>query len=288
MGLVKWVAWIVLAIGVLWASLALIGAWRWQGLVGALRAGLVERRAVSGPQHYDVAVLAGLPAPVQRYFQAVLAPGQPMITTVTVAHAGMFNMGTDVDQWKPFSSTQTVVTQRPGFVWDGTIAMFPGVPVRVIDAYVGGEGILRPAIFGVFTLTHLHGHGAIAQGELMRFLAEAAWYPTALLPASGVVWTPLDDQSARATLTDGDVTVSLIFHFGDDGLIATVRAEARGRTVGQRVIPTPWEGRWSNYQIIHGMKVPMTGEVAWILPAGDKPYWRGTITAMTVDLATGP
>jgi hypothetical protein len=83
-------------------------------------------------------------------------------------------------------------------------------------------------------------------------------------------------------------SLALIGAWRWQGLIATVRAEARGRTVGDRVIPTPWEGRWSNYQIILGMKVPMTGEVAWILPAGDKPYWRGTITAMTVDVATGP
>jgi hypothetical protein len=26
------------------------------------------------------------------------------------------------------------------------------------------------------------------------------------------------------------------------------------------------------------MQVPMTGEVAWLLPEGDLPYWRGTIT----------
>jgi hypothetical protein len=28
------------------------------------------------------------------------------------------------------------------------------------------------------------------------------------------------------------------------------------------------------------MRVPMRGEVAWLLPEGDKPYWRGTVTAL--------
>lgn len=40
--------------------------------------------------------------------------------------------------------------------------------------------------------------GEVAQGELMRFFAEAAWYPTALLPSQGVRWQAVDDTSARA------------------------------------------------------------------------------------------
>ena len=40
----------------------------------------------------------------------------------------------------------------------------------------------------------------MAEGELMRFLAEAAWYPTALLPSQGVRWQGADERSAFATL----------------------------------------------------------------------------------------
>jgi len=47
-------------------------------------------------------------------------------------------------------------------------------PVRVHDAYIAGEGILQPAILGLFTLINLRGGGDVAQGELMRFFAEAA------------------------------------------------------------------------------------------------------------------
>ena len=64
-----------------------------------------------------------------------------------------------------------------------------------------------------------------------------------------------------------------------------VRAEARERTVGGKLIATPWEGRWSDYQRRDGMMVPMSGEVAWILPGGPKPYWRGRITALSYRFA---
>ena len=121
----------------------------------------------------------------------------------------------------------------------------------------------------------------MAQGELMRFFAEAAWYPTALLPSQGVRWEPVDDRSARAILVDGSLSLTMTFSFGPDGTIRSARAEARGRTVAGKVVMTPWEGRWSNVETHDGMRVPMTGEVAWLTPQGRKPYWRGTITSLS-------
>jgi hypothetical protein len=72
-----------------------------------------------------------------------------MVAGVRVQHTGTFNVGETTDQWKPFTSDQKVVTQRPGFDWNGRVAMMPGVPVRVHDAYVAGEGILHASLLGL-------------------------------------------------------------------------------------------------------------------------------------------
>ena len=112
------------------------------------------------------------------------------------------------------------------------------------------------------SLVNLRGTPEIAQGELMRFLAEAAWYPTALLPSQGVQWKAIDDFCAKATLKDGETAPTLLFRFDENGLIKSVRAEARGRTVAGAVIPTPWEGQWSSYERRDGMCIPTEGEVA--------------------------
>jgi hypothetical protein len=62
-----------------------------------------------------------------------------------------------------------------------------------------------------------------------------------------------------------------------------VRAEARGRTVGQGVVMTPWEGRWWDYAQHDGMTVPMRGEVAWLTPDGRRSYWRGQVTTLAYE-----
>lgn len=282
---IKWGLALVAGLAVLWGGLLAYGSWRWQARTAGLLADLSATAGPSAAAPYDPAILADLPPPVQRFFRAALTPGLAPVTAVSIAHEGSFNMGEATDNWKPFTSRQEVRILRPGFVWDGTIRMAPGLPVRVHDAYVAGRGVLVPALLGLVKLTDLSGGGAIAEGEAMRWLAESAWYPTALLPGHGVTWTAIDDRSALATLTDGDITIALTFRFGPDDLIASVRAEARQRTVAGRMIPTPWEGHWSDYHSQDGMMVPMTGEVAWILPEGPKPYWRGRITALTYRFA---
>jgi hypothetical protein len=263
----------------------LYGKFRWEAGTRILRERLEAERKPVQPKVFDAGELHGLPMPVQRYFRTVLREGQPLVVAATAGQTGTFNIGERADTWKPFTSTQRVVTQRPGFVWDGRVAMMPGVSVHVHDAYVGGVGVLHPALLGLVTLLDMRGTRDIAEGELLRFFAEAAWYPTALLPSQGVRWEAVDDDSARGTLTDGAITVTLLFRFNAAGLIETVRAEARGRTVSGKVVPTPWEGRWSNYEQRAGMQVPTQGEVAWLVPGGPKPYWRGRITGLDYEFA---
>lgn len=268
---------VVLALGV--AAAVVYGNARWDSETRALRERIDAARAppILGTAIHHADDLVALPAPVQRYFRTALTEGQPLVATVSLAHTGTFDMGEDAAQWKPFTSTQRVVTRPPGFDWDARIAVVPGVAVHVHDAYVAGAGLLRASVLGLVPVADLRGSGELAQGELMRYLAEAAWYPTALLPSQGVRWEPIDAKSARATLADGGTWVSLVFRFGDDGLIDTVRADTRGRTIANTVVATPWMGRFWNYTVRDGMRVPLDGEVAWVMPEGPKPYWRGHV-----------
>lgn len=273
---------------VLALALAAWGRARWRARTQALETRLQAARTAPAQTRYNARELEGLPPPVQRYFRTVLRDGQAIVRSLRVQHSGQFNLGEEVDRWVPFTSRQHVVTQRPGFVWDARMPVLPGLPlltVHVHDAYIGGRGELHPALLGLVPLGSPSPSAELDSGELMRFFAEAAWYPTALLPSQGVRWQAVDATSARATLTDGPLSITLTFSFGDDGLMTRVHAPARGRSIAGQNIPTPWEGRWFDYQRVEGMLVPTRGEVAWLLPVGDKPYWRGTVCALQVEFA---
>jgi hypothetical protein len=263
----------------------LYGSYLWNAGTQGLRARLDAARVPVRPRTIDFRELEGLPAPVGRYFRAVLEEGRPMVAGVRVRHTGTLNMGESTDRWRPFVSDQKVVTQRPGFDWNGRVTMRAGLPVRVHDAYAAGEGVLCASVFGLFPVVEMRDTGDVAEGELMRFFAEAAWYPTALLPSQGVRWETGDDRSAQATLAEGGISVTMLFTFDEQGLVDTVRAEARGRMVGGVVVRTPWHCHIWNYHERGGMLVPLDGEVAWLLPEGAKPYWRGHITEIVYEAA---
>ena len=277
-------------VGVVFVSLVValagavaLGSHRWNSETRELRERLVVARAPVRPKTVDLRELEGLPRPVQRFFRTALTDGQQMIAEVRIRHRGTFNMGEATDQWKPFTSDQQIIAQRPGFDWDARIAIAPGLHARVHDAYIAGEGLLHASLLGLWSLANVRGTGALAAGELMRFCAEATWYPTVLLPSQGVRWRPVDDSSATATLSDGSVSVTLLFTFNMSGLIESVRAEARGRMVSGKITPARWEGRFWNYSERDGMHIPMEGEVSWLLPEGKKPYWRGHISEIAYE-----
>ena len=290
-----WLGLVLCLLAVAAVGLSAYGEHRWAGatqaLLGKLEAGRRDGRQsgqqndATPPSHYDARELDGLPAPVQRYFRAVLKDGQPIITAVTINIAGTFNMSPTGEQWKPFTSRQRVITRRPGFLWDAQISMLPGVKALVVDSYIVGHGLLHATVQGLFTVADVQGEGEIARGEFMRWFAEVAWYPTALLPSQGVRWEAVDDHSANATVVDGPISLTLLFRFNDAGLIGSFRAESRGGMVGDKMVMAPWEGIWSNYQMRDGVQVPLTGEVAWMRPDGRKPYFIGTVTALAFEFA---
>jgi hypothetical protein len=259
------------------AGTLLYGGFRWKAETRALRERLCRLREPARRSMKDVDLL---PEPVRRFLRAAL-PAQPVpITMARLAHKGTFNLSADGEKWIPFHSTQLVVMNRPGFDWDARMAMAPGIDAYAHDAYVNGEGLLHVEALGVIPLVDLLGTPEIAQGELQRFLAESAWYPTNLLPGPNLRWEAIDGESARATLRDGPNTASLVFHFQPDGLIDRVHAEGRFRIVNGIAMPTPWECRVNRYEEHEGMQIPVEGEVAWLLPEGRRPYWRGRITSI--------
>ncbi|CAN5854259.1 hypothetical protein BH23GEM7_BH23GEM7_18210 [soil metagenome] len=204
----------------------------------------VERLTTSTPRAgaeiFSPEQLEGLPAPVARYFGLVLTPGQPLIRSARIEHEGEFRTGLDAP-WNPFHSVQHFTADPPGFVWDASIRMAPLMNVRVRDSYIGGSAGMRGAVAGLVPVVDQQGTPDLAAGALHRYLAEAVWLPTALLPSQHVVWEAVDDSTALVTLSDSGITVTWTVHFSAAGEIVRVEGE-RLRDVDGVGVPTPFVG----------------------------------------------
>lgn len=259
------------------AMLALAGPLWWQASSRRALAAVEEAAARRPPPPCCRGDTSQLPLPVQRYLRRAVTGGAKQIERVWMRQEGEINLSEDGERWVPFAAEQWVRPRAPGFVWEARLRTVAGLPVFVRDAYGGRAGSSEARLLGIWPLARARGGGGFAADQLMRFLAEAPWYPVILAPGGMVEWSGVDGRSARATVRDGPVRAALTFVFGEDDIVLAVRAEARGRMVRGERVPTLWQGRFSRPALHSGMWIPTEGEVSWILPSGPHLYWRGRV-----------
>ena len=225
----------------------------------------------------DFSKLESLPAPVQRYFRHVLTDGQTYINQVTINQSGVLRTSTDKNKWLTFSAQHNVYPPSKSFEWNARVTLFPALWISIRDRYLDGVGSGQIKLFSIIPVASDGGHMEINSGELHRYLAEGVWYPTALLPESGVTWTEIDDEKALASITVNNITVALEFTFNDTGEVVAVYTDARyGQFEGGYQLK-PWEGHFKDYHEVNGMKVPKYGEVGWWVDGQYELVWKGDI-----------
>ena len=214
-------------------------------------------------QTYHEAQLAGLPAPVQRYFRHVLTEGQPYLRGLRLRHGGQFKTDLKKD-WIAITGEQYITANPPGFIWQGTTRWFVAR-----DEFVAGRGRLDVRLLGAVPIAGGTGP-AYDQDELLRWLVESTWLPTALLPSDHLAWTALDDHSARLTLTHRGHSVSCRVRFNEQNEIAEAEAPRQMDEATQR----PWLCHFEQYRRWHGVLIPTVGEAIWIIDGQPQPYAR--------------
>lgn len=244
----------------------------WRDRIDALTDALDAPRATAA-----LPPLTALPAPVARFLSASVSP-DPEVRAVEIDTSGEFSMAPGPQGWKPFRAHQRFNAVSPGFVWNATIFMAPFVPVYVRDAYVQGRGEMVARVAGLYAPVDESGSKELAEGQLIRYLAEMMWFPSALAPGHGVTWTAMDDHRAMAHLEDSSYKVSLRFTFNDRAEIVEVFAPARMRSVKGGYEATPWAVRCSEHQLRMGFRIPIFCEAEWRTADGPLPYWRGRVT----------
>jgi hypothetical protein len=244
---------------------------------------LIQLTSTEGHTKVDFSKFEQLPPPVVRYFQLVLRDGQPLIRIARFSQKGELRTNEKSDKWSPFEANQIVVPAAPGFQWNARISIAPLLHVQVCDTYIAGKGSGRVSLMSAITLAHDEDIRELNSGALHRYIAEAVWYPTALLPDAGVKWSEVDDNTAIATLTDSGTTISLEFRFNHAGEVTGIYTPERyGRFDGEYELH-PWEGHFRNYEERNGIMVPMEGEVGWHLPDGWWSFWKGNIIQINYD-----
>jgi hypothetical protein len=223
---------------------------------------------------------SGLPNPVYRYFKHVLAENQHPIRVMRMTQSGKLRTDVHRERWMKFRADHVVRPYSRSFAWDARLRILPLVHVRVSDAYADGVGSGQVQLLSALTVACDSNKPELNSASLHRYLAEAVWYPTALLPSAGVQWSPIDNRRAFATLSDLGNTVSLEFRFNDAAEVVGIYTEGRWSRTANGYELTPWEGHFSDYRCHKGVLVPSSGEVGWYANGHLEIVWTGEITSL--------
>jgi hypothetical protein len=215
--------------------------------------------------------------PVARYLRYALPEKwHRRIARVRLEQEGTLRSGA-TGSWHAFTATESFMTRPIASRWDASVYMLPLLPFRVRDEYHDGTGTSRATLAGFIPVARIAPSPESARASLLRYLCEAVWFPTALLPSDELRWRALDDRRASVTITDRGTTVGMTAEFSADGALVRATSE-RYRDEGGRLVLTPWTCEYGVYECVEGMMIPLRGVVSWTFPyAGQAALWCGTV-----------
>lgn len=224
-------------------------------------------------------MLAGLPAPVQRYMNFSGIVGHPIPQTVRLIQRGRIRSDAD-SAWMNFEAIEVYSVSPPSFVWKVWLPS-RGMPIALgRDQYLESAGRILIEVGGLFTLADAQGP-EVDQGSLLRLLNEMTWFPAAFL-SDGVSWRGIDENRAEVTLTDRERSVSAVMSFDADGRPTNFVAQ-RYRAVGAGFELDTWSTPFTAFGEFEGVTVPVAGTGVWALESGDLAYIEITVTGVEYD-----
>jgi hypothetical protein len=127
--------------------------------------------------------LGDLPPPVARYLRLAL-PLRKAIQEVRITQIGTLRTDASAERWMAFEAEHLAVPPGTGFLWNARVRVAPLLHVRVRDSLIDGIGSGQVSLVSAFPVSAATGGLEMNSGSLHRYLAEAVWYPSALLPSS--------------------------------------------------------------------------------------------------------
>ncbi len=211
---------------------------------------------------YDLAMRLGVKSNTKR-------------STVTLTQTGRMKKILGAASWMSFTAAQTISTHDCEFQWHARFS--PLGLVSAIDALHDGERRLDIMALGFVPIARAEHSAALMRGELMRYLAELAWAPDAILLNPKLRWRVDGTEQLMVAAGSGDATSEVILNLDNEGRIAGAFAPDRPRSVTAPILPTPWRGRFSDYRQHNGFSIPFAGEVAWEIDGRQEVYWQGRV-----------
>jgi hypothetical protein len=199
-----------------------------------------------------VSLPTDLPAPVARYYQAIMPEEVPVIETAVISGRGTLRfMGITFPTRLRFTHD---AGQGYRHYIEATLFGFP--VLKVNERYLDGQGRMELPV-GV-----IENEPKVNMSANLGLWGESIWLPSIFITDSRVRWQAIDDNSARLIVPfeDGEDTFTAVFD-PETGLLVSMEAlRYKDATITEK---TPWLLEPLTWDTYHGVLIPSRSQVTW-------------------------
>lgn len=240
------------------------------------------KAAVPLPAHFDRALVANLPEPARRFFSFAIEPGTRLSTVAVIRMEGELSLGSKKEPAYQAMRAQQVLAAPHGLVWQveaGSGAM----------RFSGSDGMLANRSWTRFWLLRLvpvvraGGDSDHLLSSFGRLVAEAAiWTPAFLLPRPGVIWTAVNADTARVTVSHLGMTQEVEIRVDASGRPIWVSFPRWTNANPDRVFRVqPFGGELSDSRHVSGFQLPFRVDAGNFFGTADYfPFYRAQVTSI--------
>jgi len=229
--------------------------------------------------------LNDLPGCVKRWLHSSGIINKPAIDIVYLKQQAEIKLRPG-GKWLKANAEQYYRLNNPAFIWKVKVFLIPFLFFTGYDKYKNGKGKMLIKFLSLKTIVNSQGK-EIDESELLRFLAEICWFPTAALSPL-ISWQEINANSALATMQCNGLDVSATFSFNSDNDIIAIKA-MRYRSTDNGPEKAKWAMRLYNWSNREGVRIPIEGKVSWLLDTGAYSYYRWKIKQIAYNsLKTSP
>lgn len=261
--------------------IAIIGfsLWNFNLQVNQERKTILSENIMTEQKMVTEDLIKHLPIPVKRWLDYSGVIGKKQIETVYLRQKGFMKLKPDQKDWMEAEAEQYFTINRPSFIWNVRTSMI-GIPVVGRDLFKDGQGSMQIKLAGLLPVVNVADNSKINESTIQRYLGEIIWFPSAAL-SDYIKWEPIDDYSARATMSYGGSAGSAVFHFDSIGKLTKFVA-LRYRDI-EDTNPTEWVATVKKYKNTNGINIPTKLEISWNLEDGIFTWYKFEIYNVLYD-----
>ena len=218
-----------------------------------------------------------LPEPVQKYLLRSGIAGKKDIQFVRLKQVGEMRTSNN-GRWMPFCASQYFETSHPQFVWQTFVKPMPLLTITGRDIFKEGMGNMQIQLLSLITLAKAGPDEKTNSATMIRFLAEASWFPCYYLNDC-IQWNSIDSNTAKVTMNYKGYEVSAIMRFDENGDLKLFEAQ-RYRNNKTTTLPETWQVEMLAYKEFQGWRIPYKSKVVWKLNTGDFHWANVEITEL--------